>query len=62
MVCHPGANGGSPGCPGRGRPHRHRSAHRRALRMLFHFDGDRLTEEIVYFDRATLLDQIGVGG
>jgi len=29
---------------------------------IFHFDGDKLTKETVYFDHATLLAQIGVGG
>jgi steroid delta-isomerase-like uncharacterized protein len=29
---------------------------------IFHFDGDRLTKETVFFDHATLLAQIGVGG
>jgi steroid delta-isomerase-like uncharacterized protein len=29
---------------------------------IFHFDGDRLTKETVWFDHATLLAQIGVGG
>jgi steroid delta-isomerase-like uncharacterized protein len=29
---------------------------------IFHFDGDRLTKETVYFDHATLLAQLGVAG
>lgn len=29
---------------------------------VFHFDGDRLTKETVFFDHATLLAQIGVQG
>jgi steroid delta-isomerase-like uncharacterized protein len=29
---------------------------------VFHFDGDRLVKETVYFDHATLLSQIGIGG
>jgi len=29
---------------------------------VFHFDGDRLVKETVYFDHATLLAQIGVDG
>lgn len=29
---------------------------------IFHFDGDRLTKETVYFDHATLLAQIGIQG
>jgi steroid delta-isomerase-like uncharacterized protein len=29
---------------------------------VFHFDGERLTKETVYFDHATLLAQIGVQG
>lgn len=29
---------------------------------IFHFDADRLTRETVFFDHATLLAQIGVGG
>jgi steroid delta-isomerase-like uncharacterized protein len=29
---------------------------------VFHFDDDRLVKETVYFDHATLLAQIGVGG
>jgi steroid delta-isomerase-like uncharacterized protein len=29
---------------------------------IFHFEGDRLVKETVYFDHATLLAQIGVGG
>ncbi|MEA3215064.1 MAG: hypothetical protein QOJ19_1220, partial [Acidimicrobiia bacterium] len=28
---------------------------------VFHFDGDRLLKETVYFDHATLLAQIGIG-
>ena len=28
---------------------------------VFHFDGDRLIKETVYFDHATLLAQIGAG-
>lgn len=28
---------------------------------IFHFEGDRLIKETVYFDHATLLAQIGVG-
>src|SRR3984957_12922807 len=29
---------------------------------VFHFDGQRLTKETVYFDHATLLAQLGVAG
>ena len=32
------------------------------LCCLYHFDDDRLTQETVYFDHATLLDQIGARG
>jgi len=31
------------------------------LCLIFHFDGDHLVSETVYFDHATLLTQIGAG-
>jgi steroid delta-isomerase-like uncharacterized protein len=42
------------GVPATGRPIDVRCA------CVFHFDGDRLVKETVYFDHATLLAQIGV--
>jgi len=40
------------------------TGHRMEVRCgcVFHFDGDRLTKETVFFDHATLLAQIGVQG
>jgi steroid delta-isomerase-like uncharacterized protein len=43
------------GIPGTGRPIQVRCG------CVFHFDGDRLVKETVYFDHATLLAQLGVG-
>jgi steroid delta-isomerase-like uncharacterized protein len=49
-------NGHWAGVPATGRPVDVRCA------SIFHFDEDRLTKETVFFDHATLLAQIGVGG
>jgi steroid delta-isomerase-like uncharacterized protein len=51
-----GTHGGSwAGVPATGRPIDVRCG------CIFHFDGDRLIKETVFFDHATLLAQIGVG-